>query len=357
MEQRLTVTPVGLDQPALEVESGLYDLSGKDELADHLRAMLAQEANGYPTCKDYLSILKSVREGSGEVVNETWRRKLCEWCYEVVDHFSFDREAVSIAMDFLDRTVAAKVQTGEVIGRRDYQLLAVTSLFMALKIHGESDASNGPRRKLRISSFVELSRGFFSVDAIQNTESEMLSLLNWRLNPPTHYRFVASILRLCPRWTAVPNSDVHTACLGPIFDIARYLTELSVCLSSFSFDMKRSTVAYAACLCGIEARGDLPYHARIKFQNNVAECMGLYPSDPEVRRAQASLKELCPNMFQPAVAEDFSSSSLVGDDMCAEQAPRRTSPVSVVVEESSESGKKRSRPHESVTTSLHRSNF
>lgn len=347
MEARNAVTPPKCEE--LNVNSGFegQDSSGSIETVDHLMVLLSQEACAYPPCVDYLSMVRQMASlESGDIVSEGWRRKLCEWSYEVVDHFGFDREAVSIALNFLDRYVATKVQEcNHVIGQREFQLLAVTCLYMALKIHGETEDPNGQRRKLRIDAFVELSRGFFPVEVIENMEREVFTTLDWRVNPPTCLRFVASFLRLCPKWTSGASSQAHCNFIGSIFDVARYLTELSVCVSSFSCTFKTSVIAYASVLCGMEALESnmpLPFAVRVAFQNNIADVTGMTPDCPDILRAKAMVKELCPDMFNrievPHEIPDHSenSSDLTG------QSGGKTSPI-CVMDEVNETRRKRSR--------------
>lgn len=338
------VSPVGSSCKSRLVESST---------ADHLRVLLTQEAEVYAPCKDYLVMIRESSGDPSERVSEGWRRKLCEWCYEVVDHFGFDREAVSIALNYLDRTVALKAQAcPEGMTKREFQLIAVTSLYVAVKLHGETDSIDGPRRKLRIDAFVELSRGFFKVEVIEAMERQIFLDLNWRVNPPTSLRFTASFLRLLPHWTVDEHSAPHAAVAGSIYDVARYLSELSVCVSDFSFNFKTSTIAYASILCTLEALQEtlpLPYDVRVQFLNNISEITGLGPESTEVRQVRDMIRELCPSLFQsseiaPAFLSRASSASHIhnqettsGDGkaspVCVANAPLYHSP----------SGRKRSR--------------
>jgi hypothetical protein len=347
-------------------ENSSMNIKGMEETMEHLQILLRQEKEAYAPCMNYLSSASLLTGGdTSEVVSEAWRRKLCEWCFEVVDHFGFDREAVAIALNYLDRSVAARsTSSGEPICKREFQLLAVTSLYMALKIHGETEDLVGPRRKVRIDAFVELSRGFFQVDVIEATESRILSTLNWRMNPPTCLRFVAAYLRLCPQWSENGHHQAHTSFMGGIYDIARYLTELSVCVSTFSFTWKTSAIAYASILCGMEALQSsfpIPYAARVVLQNNIAEATGLLPNDPEILSVRELMKDLCPNMFK-GIEVPFELMGLHGSSSkLSEDPPQesgKTSPV-CVVDEQSESGRKRSRPssHDASSRPLHRSSF
>jgi hypothetical protein len=273
-----------------------------ESTVDHLRVLLRQESEVYSPCKDYLTTILNSSGDPSERVSESWRRKLCEWCYEVVDHFAFDREAVSIALNYLDRAVALKTESSaDGTTKREFQLIAVTSLYIAIKLHGETDSADGPRRKLRIDAFVELSRGFFQVEVIEAMERNIIESLDWRLNPPTSLRFISNFLRLLPAWSINEHCTPHAAVTGSIYDVARYLSELSVCVSDFSFDFKTSTIAYASILCTLEALQEtlpLPYDIRVKFLNNIAEVTGLFPESKEVRQVRDMIKELCPSLFQ-----------------------------------------------------------
>ena len=335
---------------------------------EHLKVLLRMEAANYPLCKDYLSNGDPEADASDKV-SEGWRRKLCEWCFEVVDHFNFDREVVSYALDFLDRAVASRTEsTKAALPKREFQLLAVTSLYTAIKLHGETDEREGPRRKLRIGAFVELSRGFFQIDVIERSEREILESLQWHVNPPTCLRFTATMLRLCPKWSPDEHLKSFPSVMGAVYDVARYLTELSVCVSSFAFTCKTSVTSYASILCAIEALEKpmpLPSHPKEAFFEEMARVTGLLPSDPEVVRIVSKLKTLCPAMFQ--VKEGILEDAVV--DKCADKFlasfDDRDSPVCVIdtpnQEESPRSRRKRSCPSEEEEKDdhrpIHRSSF
>lgn len=307
-----------------------------DESIARISVMLQQECSHYTSCYDYLSDIKgqSSSDKSNEHVNEGWRRKICEWSFEVVDHFGFDREVVSIALNYLDRVVADTTsKTGASVPRKEFQLAAVTTLYLAIKLHGETDAREGAPRKLRINAFVELSRGLFSIETIETTERSILAALEWRVNPPTTVAFIASLLRLLPE--TFKFHPVHGSVASPIFEMARYLTELSVCVSSFSFQFKSSEIAYAAILCSIDALRDsvpFPYEVRVAFLNSLAGVTSLTPNMASVRRACSMLMELCPSIFERPddVPAGFSrSTSITGASEEFTTEGGKTSPVCV----------------------------
>jgi Cyclin, N-terminal domain len=245
----------------------------------------------------------------------------------------FDREAVAIALNYLDRSVSKWTrQYSRPIPKREFQLLAVTSLYMAIKVHGETDSMEGPRRKLKIDAFHELSRKQFDVEIIEKTERQILDAINWNVNPPTALKFIATYLFLCPKWQSNDHYVTHASVLGGIYDVARYVTELSVCQSDFSFRFKTSVVAYAAILVAIESLSTtlpLPYDVRVRFLNNVAMATRLVSGDPDVLQVCDMLKKLCPNLFNndeiPAVLGQ--SIDDVNDDLSIHG---KSSPVCVV---------------------------
>lgn len=326
-----------------------------EDIQEYLLLLLSRENDLYPPCKEYMTALQGASFSSRlEPVNEKWRRTLCEWAYEVVDHFKFDREVVFIALDYLDRFVSKWAKDNEShLPKREYQLIAVTAIYMALKIHGEMDSIESPRRKLRIDAFFELSRKQFNVEIIEKTERLMLQALDWNINPPTALKFITVFLSLCPSWKSATSSPVTV--IGALCDVARYLTELSVCQSDFSFTAKTSTTSYAAILCAMEATkatSPIPYQVRVAFLNNIAETTGLVAGDVEVLMLCARLKKLCPTMFgciptviSPPLSQQDESESHELEDMLMEGDVKtsRTSPVCVIEAQKNKSDSRRKR--------------
>lgn len=113
-----------------------------------------------------------------------WRRKICQWSFKVIDHFKIDREVVSGAMNILDRYVAKETNaicgdsmnicedrgSLENIDSRTFQLAAMTSLYLSIKLADYDEGQYAMQKKLRLDSFVELSRGQFCADEITKME-------------------------------------------------------------------------------------------------------------------------------------------------------------------------------------------
>jgi Cyclin, N-terminal domain len=151
------------------------------DLLERLEALLDLERESYKTV-DYLSahhqesmdptscaldlcdVESAFTSSSGSSncgINEVWREKICEWSYQVIDHFDFSREVVSVSIHYLDRFLA-KAQ----VDKKLFQLVAMTALYLAIKIYEPGT--------LCMSSMIELSRGYFS--PAQMVEMEMAIL-------------------------------------------------------------------------------------------------------------------------------------------------------------------------------------
>ena len=243
---------------------------------DQLVVMLKQETSYQVT---YLACTKTeVDEASAP--HEEWRRKICAWSYRVVDDFRIEREVVSISMNLFDRFLNLHEKDGpscncpsrqRAVGRHTFQLASMTSLYVAIKVHAESC------EKLRLSSMVDLSRGLFSAEDICEMERNMLSTLSWKVNPTAPSSLVMYLLRLMPPQSAIPsccrpNYDLSLSVLN---ELARYLSELSVCLASVSSCFLPSEIAYASILVSMEllAFSALPECLRQEFRESVSNLM------------------------------------------------------------------------------------
>ncbi|VEU33860.1 unnamed protein product [Pseudo-nitzschia multistriata] len=281
--------------------SNLSLLAPPSELfQDELKAILQVESQHYKPPLNYFEF-----DGCRSGVNENWRRRLCEWMFEVTDHYDFDREVVSFAFDYLDRSISLAYgpTSNKNLSKKDYQLYAVTSLYLAMKVHGEMDSDvDGKRIKLRISAFQELSRGCFTTETIAAKELELLTLFKWHINPPTCARCIFSFLRLLPTWSSmewdIPREDV----VCQIFDVAKYLTELSIFVSDFSFSYSPSMISYSAILCALdyveESIKPMPFETKIRFLVSIRQISNaFFPESEDVRKLQVMLRKLAPKMF------------------------------------------------------------
>lgn len=231
------------------------------QLDQLMRMLVVEESYKVPHIPCRASTGHSDRVPYGE-----WRRKICQWSFKVIDHFRLDREVVSCAMNIFDRYLALRPKSFDLascpcpacqrsIDSRTFQLTAMTSLYLAMKMYSDnSDEHVSPSRKLRLTSFVELSRGQFCADDIAKMESIILSGIRWKVHPPTPMTAVSYLLRLMPSPSYVPyhSRQSYDLVLHVLHELARYLSELSVCLGSVCTQHTPSQVAYASILVSMD---------------------------------------------------------------------------------------------------------
>lgn len=132
-----------------------------DYLAPEYQSMLTKCCEFNPPIDPRKNMDASLSSSSTSGINDIWREKICEWSYQVIDHFDFSREVVSVSIHYLDRFLATKL-----CNKKEFQLSAMTTLFLAIKL-------NEPG-KLSMQSMIELSRGYFQVEQMITMEMEIL---------------------------------------------------------------------------------------------------------------------------------------------------------------------------------------
>jgi hypothetical protein len=170
-----------------------------------------------------------------------WRQQIFDWGVMVVDSFGMDREAVAVAFNLLDRYIvyeSAKPQAPE-ITRADYQLFAMTCLYLAVKI-----LESYPK-KLSIQALVDMSKNYYSQSVIEQTELDILQALQWRLHAPTGMSFARMIAKHFPK-------SVEISCHMEAKIMT--LTELAIA-DSFFVTCKTSTIGMAAVLHAARLEG------------------------------------------------------------------------------------------------------
>lgn len=224
-----------------------------DESEDRLRAMLKQEETTYH-CPDYFSApqqtessskgleLKisrspsalSVVEDCAKLVTDIslvdhsqskkllqpavdpqlipWRFHMCNWAYSVVDRLGHSRAVVASTFDLVDRyiakiaaTAASSSSSSSNTNKRqpytmsclNFQLLCMSAFYVAVKVNEPSDSI------ISLEVMVEMSRGIFSHQDLEEAEQALLEVLEWRISPPTAYNFLGELFHL---WTTKKNT-------------------------------------------------------------------------------------------------------------------------------------------------------
>mmetsp|Transcript_29090 Transcript_29090/g.42225 ORF Transcript_29090/g.42225 Transcript_29090/m.42225 type:complete len:358 (+) Transcript_29090:88-1161(+) len=175
-----------------------------------------------------------------------WRKQMCTWSFMVVNKLNFDREIVSVAFSFLDRYLAMDTEPETITGG-EFQLISMTALYTAIK-------SMQPNRPLAARSIVNMSHGYINDKDVLVMEMEMLTALEWRINPPTALAFVREFLP----FLSVPVKQKHELMVK-----SRLLTELAVG-DLLSIVHPQSSIAVASILvavsnhCGVGVSDPLP---------------------------------------------------------------------------------------------------
>eukprot|EP00980_Cylindrotheca_fusiformis_P004516 scaffold961_cov122-Cylindrotheca_fusiformis.AAC.24 len=280
------VSPMQCDDSSLSMDVMSSDIlpsnQSDSELAiDQLLAVLVLEQSYSIPC---VPCIVSVGQNSHYPYGE-WRRKICQWCFKVVDHFGLDREVVSSGMNIFDRYLASRprcLSTGSCscpacqknIDSRLFQLAAMTSLYISMKLYSDS-TDESPYRRLRLSSFAELSRGQFTAADVSQMERSILKELRWKVNPPTPMACIPYLLRLMPSRTFAPTSyrKQYELVIHVLHELSRYLSELSVCLESVTTQYSPTQIAYASILVSMDLLtcNALPLNIRKEFNEAVAE--------------------------------------------------------------------------------------
>lgn len=161
---------------------------------------------------------------------------------------------------------------------RTYQLAAMTSLYISIKL----DHYGKRLKRFKLHSFVELSRGQFVGEDIVNMENAILQTLTWRVHPPTPMTFVSYFLKVLMPHSHKPKFDLV---LHVVREIARYLTELSVCLGSECSGKTSSQIALASLTSAMDLLTEeaLPMEIRDIFTGKIAKRLHVTTPDLELR--------------------------------------------------------------------------
>lgn len=207
------------------------------EVKDRVCVMRRQEDVSYK-CSDYLKSYKPVNDIG---IDQLCRLKMTNWCFNVIDFIQFRRETVCIAMSYLDRFLCTySPRAKQVINtRKEYQLAAMTTLFMAIKINEPLTVDT--------SFLVDLSKGLYSHHDFQKMETDILFALDWKLNGPTAQAFTVHLLTLIQK--DLPFNDMDRSCqdeLHEILELATHQIELS--LGNYELMTQKSSVVAIASI-------------------------------------------------------------------------------------------------------------
>jgi len=113
------------------------------------------------------------------------RCKIVMWFHKVVDYFDYDREIITNAIEYIDRFLLLHHRREE-LSPRLYKIVAMTCLYLAIKLHlGETySVSRADETKFfSLEQYIKLNNESISTKDITNMELCILSTLSWKVNP------------------------------------------------------------------------------------------------------------------------------------------------------------------------------
>ena len=275
-----------------------------------------------------------------DMVNDRDRTKMCDWYYEMSDFLNIERATASRCVTLLDRFMAVPVHrharsrssatanapspatiAGVVVAasrhRDEYQLVALTALFLAIKLF--------ERLHIRPEHVSYLSRGRYAADEVVAMEAVLLAALEWRVCRADKADYADALLRVAfphleggegdgeedGEEAAAPHTDAEAeggdrsdrSLLTKIRELANLQIQLSDFEHSFS-QQRQSTVAFAAVLNAFEMKkDDIPLLHQHTFLDRVKSLIDrLYPTQ-QAREELARLVDRLRVLVEPSAAK------------------------------------------------------
>jgi hypothetical protein len=295
-------------------------------LRQELLSLLNKELEYAPLPLAVAATCAGPSDGDGDSL-DALRRNVCQWNYECVDYFLFDREVVYLSMNYFDRFMAAQIAASDRTYRTSVKLghlLALTSLYVASKLHGvatgpspcpsyepPASARTGRPRKIRLEDFCIMSRGAYCPRMLEEMEMLLLTNLQWKVHPPTptdflirYVKILSLVLSYYDRYDQCIASDMDVVVKGwSAFEVARYQLELAVYDHELCRKFPPSKLALAAFLNAMDSkivrtkRTIISPLARLSFLNHL-KCLGggfahLNVEGDDIVEIRSSLKKLC----------------------------------------------------------------
>jgi len=238
-----------------------------------------QEREGAYKVTDYLHQREHM--SFPDAVDVSCRSQMIEWMKNIIDHCQFSRSTIAVAVNYMDRFLMVTPWA-----RRDrsaFQLVAITCLYMAIKIYEPT--------VLSASSVVKLTRNAYGLDQIESMERLVLQTISWRMNPPTAVTFA---MFLCEYATTL-DASLHRETLQELV-----VLQLESTLSDYETSLiPASMVALAALnnavftlgLCSGEQRRTMEWE--FKSFMNLAGDVDMY--DVQVRLYEKVLVSKSPS--------------------------------------------------------------
>mmetsp|Transcript_32587 Transcript_32587/g.55495 ORF Transcript_32587/g.55495 Transcript_32587/m.55495 type:complete len:317 (-) Transcript_32587:58-1008(-) len=199
---------------------------------DSLRVMVQKEKTKIYRSSDYFVV--------GDQVTDSDRKKMVDWCYNIVDNCHFDRGNVAMAMQMIDRLLSKPgFPVRDFLNdRTEYQLLVMAALYTAIKVNERVEFESG--------LIASIANGLYGAKDIETAELAILKGLGWRIYGPTSSQIAHHILLLI-----LPKANLDKSTIGYILIETQFQTECAV-RDYFLSTKLPSTVALAAILNALD---------------------------------------------------------------------------------------------------------
>jgi hypothetical protein len=165
--------------------------------------------------------------------NQLWRERVAQWFYDVLDYLDESRDAAYVAMNTLDRYVAVLSRDNPSVASSvqpfDFEVMAFTSLFLAIRVCGSNNTD------LQVPGLLRLSRSGAQPRHVLAAGNDMLQKLSWNNRIVTPHSFLKVLHELLlQEWnTSQGSTTLSEEQANDLLDLASYLVEVSVCDSYF----------------------------------------------------------------------------------------------------------------------------
>mgnify|MGYP000216674928 CR=1 FL=1 len=220
---------------------------------------LLKEEEQHMCHHDYL------RGSSSMKVAVARRAKVCQWIFDAVHCFRLHRETAIVAISYLDRFLcsSSKRAVQARCNPREYQLVAMACLYIAIKISSEVI-------EIDASTISGLSRGLQTAEDIISCSRDILASLRWEIQGPTPFQYVSYMLELLPDDTV--SMEVATKLCDDSYRQVELAVEDYACVI-----LRRSSVAVGSFLNSLSrvAEDDFPSNKRNKFIDMISKAFEL----------------------------------------------------------------------------------
>lgn len=289
------------------------------DIADRLQSMLETERRSQYQCRDYLyhhrrqsrrfsapsSTFSSkakvensiVAANNTNIVTPALRTKIVQWLYDCVDYLELSRESVAMAMSYVDRIISNSSRTMPAAAmvaqaKQDsmmYQLVAVSSLFLAAKQNSSHHVRSSSSSPIDACTLVRISHDSYSANEIIQMEKVVLEGLEWRLCGPTALSIAYDAIALLAK--TLPSQPNKWRRVSSVLDFTRLQIEMSILDYNSSVLRSPSTIAMASIVNAMEL---LDFTSREKHAfSRILKKLLIFQEDifqsPQVDKARAEL--------------------------------------------------------------------